>query len=105
MPLLGQARADLRQWLTQDDRDWWYLGPLVAAFGIGALFDIWLVNTGRPSVTNWVTAECAAHPTLIGFGWLIGLGLARVVRRYWWMVMVVFVITGHLFTGLTVCGG
>jgi hypothetical protein len=105
MPLgvvLEQKRIQARQWLTAGNKDWWIFAPLLTLFGVGAVFDIWLVDTGHSSITNTVTQQCITHPTLIAFGWMLGFGLARVVKRYQWMVMVVWVLVGHLFTGMVV---
>lgn len=99
---LRSLHQDAHAWLATHDRDWWIFAPLLGLFLVGAAFDIWLVNTGHASITSFVTQECLAHPTLIAFGWLLGIGLSDVVRRYRWMVATVWVLVGHLFTGMVV---
>jgi len=96
---LMQTRVRARAWLTTNNRDWWLF---VAACVIGIPLDIWLVNTGRESITSMVTEQCQRHDTLIALGMMVGLGVARAVKRYWWQVALTLVTTGHCFTGLVV---
>lgn len=101
--VIQSQRGQLRAFMATNDRDWWYLGPLVALFAVGAIFDIWLVTHGYPSITKFVTDLCTSHTTVIALLWMVGLGLAELVQRYRWMVMTVWVLVGHLATGMGVC--
>lgn len=98
-----QKRSQLHQFMARNDRDWWYLGPLMALFGIGVVVDIWLVTHGHYSITKDVTDLANAHTAILAFGWMVCFGLFELVQRYRWMTMTVWVLAGHLFTGLSVC--
>ena len=91
------ARTQARAYLTHNNRDYWIGLTWCILNSIAVIFDLWLVETGRTSISETVWEQTAAHPTLIAAGMMAGLGIARLVRRYWWMVVYTGVMTGHLW--------
>lgn len=74
--------------------------PVAAAWLIisGCIFDIWLVMTGRRSISLSVWLIEKAHPTIIVGVVLLGIWSAHELYSDFWLVVFVLIATGHFIT-------
>jgi hypothetical protein len=74
--------------------------PIVFAviFLLGVAFDIWLVLTGRQSISwqTWVIER--GHPTILAGILLIGMMIAWLMWSYFFVAAPILIVTGHLIT-------
>lgn len=69
-----------------------------AIFALITVVDVWLVETGRRSISVATWLAETAHPTIICGVFIFGLTLGYMVSALWWLVLIVGVATGHLVT-------
>jgi len=68
----------------------------VGLFALAVAADLWLVFTGRKSISlrTWLATE--AHPTLIAAGMLASVGVAWLLRDSATALFVWGILSGHL---------
>lgn len=66
-------------------------------FAVAVVADLWLVFTGRESISARTWDATRDHPTLIAAGVLSGPAVGWLLRKSWPAVLMWGILVGHLF--------
>jgi hypothetical protein len=77
---------------------WWIGFTFCFLHTVGIILDIFMVFVWQVrSITGHVRATCDEHQTVIVAGILATVGIAYLVRHWWWMVLYTGIMGGHFF--------